>query len=145
MDTTRSTQPRSVAVRVGNLERDACVIRLIDHHLQGRLTDEDLEQRQRLAMAAVDADDLRVLLADLPQQEAAPASGRGPLLRPGQPLPMPRGVKPLLYAAPVLIVAGVADVASSAWQYSAEGHYITAAVAGAIGYATHAVVARLRR
>jgi hypothetical protein len=91
-------------------------------------------------MAAVVANDLSILIADLPQQAAVPAPGRHPVQRPGQPL----GVK-VLYAVPVLLVGGVAEMAGAAWQYSAEGHYITAAVAGAIGYATHALAARMRR
>ena len=40
-------------VRVGDAERDACTAVLIDHHLHGRLSIEELERRQRAALAAV--------------------------------------------------------------------------------------------
>ena len=65
MDTAPAVQ--SPGLCVGDLERSACAVTLIEHHLQGRLSDEDLERRQRMAMAAVTDDDLRLLLADLPR------------------------------------------------------------------------------
>ena len=147
MDSTRYTQQRTMALRVGTVERDACVIALIGHHLQGRLTDEDLERRQRMALAAVDADDLGVLLADLPQQQVAvPAARPNPLFRLGQPSLVPKGVKALLCLVPGLAVVGVMNnMGETAWLYTQNGAYGTVLVAGAAGYATHAVAARLRR
>jgi hypothetical protein len=40
---------------------------------------------------------------------------------------------------------GVGAWGQATWEYSAEGHFLTAAVAGAVGYAMHAVTARSRR
>ena len=56
----RMTLPRGEMVqsrmRVGDAERDACVAALIEHHLHGRLTVEELDRRQRSALAAVTTD-----------------------------------------------------------------------------------------
>jgi len=140
MDTT--PEVRSPTLRVGDSERNACAVTLIEHHLQGRLSREDLESRQRLAMAAVTDDDLRLLLADLPRSDVTPLPSRntGPLS--ARSADLAKALRGLLLAGPVLAVAAVAQ---PAWQYSGEGHFITATVAGAVGYATHAVSTRLRR
>ncbi len=142
MEISRNTLQQSLPVRVGDLEREACVVSLIGHHLQGRLSNEDLERRQRSAMAAGTADDIRLLLMDLPELEAAttPPHGQRPPTLPT--VRIPKAVHALLPAVPLL---GVAGLGTAAWQYSAEGHYYTALLAGAVGYATHAVTTRLRR
>lgn len=147
MDIRGDVTQDSAAIRVGDMERNACVVSLIGHHLQGRLTSDELEQRQRLASVAVDARDLSVLLADLPQEVVLPTPRVRPVLRVGDPgralaaVRSSRWTRTLLVVAPV---AAVGRVAESAWQNSSEAHYITAAVAGAVGYATHAVRTRKR-
>jgi hypothetical protein len=58
-------------MRVGDAERDACSALLIDHHLHGRLSIDELERRQRASLVAVTEEDLALLLADLPEQQSA--------------------------------------------------------------------------
>ena len=129
--------------RVGDSERDACVTTLIDHHLHGRLSVEDLERRQVAAMTAVTTQDLRLLLADLPD------SGHAGMRSPQQTLPADavdqarKAVKSLLPVTPVLL--GGAWFSQWFWQYSAEGPFLGALAGGALGYASHAVLSRLRR
>lgn len=142
MDITRDAPQQSLAVRVGDIERHACVVTLIGHHLQGRLSTEELERRQRLAMVAVSTTDLRSLLMDLPPPEATVPRSHGRRLTVPLPERMPRTVRALMSVVPVL---GAASFGQWFWQYSAEGHLLTGALAGAVGYATHAVTASLRR
>jgi hypothetical protein len=67
---TRRSDIELFLVRVGNDERDACVEKLIDHHLRGCLSAEELDRRQRAALNAVTAADLAGLVADLPLDNA---------------------------------------------------------------------------
>src|SRR5690348_7093389 len=53
-------------MRIGDNEREAAVARLSDHAAAGRLTVAELEERIDRAHAAVHADELRALEADLP-------------------------------------------------------------------------------
>jgi hypothetical protein len=79
-------------VRVGDREREGAVERLSAHAAAGRLTVAELEERVGRAQAAVYADELLALEADLP----APAA--------------PRRARTSLGAAPVAIACLVAAV-----------------------------------
>src|SRR3954469_18495449 len=68
-----------MAVRVGDRDREAAVERLSEHAAAGRLTVAELEERVDRAHAAVYADELTALEADLP----AP---RRPAPRPAPPV-----------------------------------------------------------
>jgi len=61
------------ALRASDSERDAVVERLKTGLVEGRLTDEEFDQRMRAALTARTRADLERLLADLP---ATPAGGR---------------------------------------------------------------------
>ena len=50
-----------------------------------------------------------------------------------------------LRVAPVGLVLAGASFSQWAWQYSAEGPFLGAVAGGALGYAAHAVIFRLRR
>lgn len=129
-----------VLLRVGDAERDACVAVLIDHHVHGRLSVDELEQRQGMALQATTADDLRRLLADLPHTDAArtparitlPLGGTGSTIRAGR------------WLLPIGTVLGGASFSQWAWQYSAEGPFLGALAGGALGYAVHAAVSKFR-
>lgn len=126
-------------LRVGDAERDACVAVLIDHHLHGRLSVDELEQRQRMALNATTAGDLRRLLADLPQTDVA---------KPGR-IALPSGMSGTTNRAgrwllPIGTVLGGASFSQWAWQYSAEGPFLGALVGGALGYAVHAAASKFR-
>ena len=150
MEITRDALRQVLPVRVGDLERDACVVSLIGHHLQGRLPTEELERRQRLASVAVTSEDIRLLLMDLPDFESSAVAPTGDrrAATPGS-VRVPEAVRDLLPLGkallPVVPLIGVASVGQAVWQYSDEGHFFTAAFAGAVGYATHAVTMRFRR
>lgn len=136
-DTKQST------LRVGDTERDACVAALIDHHLHGRLSVEELDRRQRAAIAAVTTGDLGVLLADLPQGEAPAEQTSCRVLSPEA---SGRWAGTAVRFLPVSLILGAGAAFSQwAWQYSAEGPFLGALAGGALGYATHAVVGRSRR
>jgi hypothetical protein len=65
--------PEPVRLRIGNAERTEVTNALVRHMAEGRLTEEELEERMAKANAAKTAEDLRPLLADLP-----PLGGEGP-------------------------------------------------------------------
>jgi hypothetical protein len=53
-------------LRIGDAERDSCLAALTEHHMLGRLSVQELDERQRAALAAVSRADLDALLSDLP-------------------------------------------------------------------------------
>lgn len=132
---------------------------LTEHHLQGRLSVEEVQSRHRAALAAVRVSDLEALLEDLPGGHrgygatgpAKPVAGHGS--RPvrsafPQVRERARGVT-LVDAASALVPAGVivgaSSVAHHMWEYSADGALLGGLFVGTIGYATHAVTSRVRR
>lgn len=131
-----------LTLRVGDAERDACVATLVDHHVYGRLSVEELDHRQRAALAAVTSGDLALLLADLPH------GGLSEPRRERRVVPIEASdvvTRTAIRVAPVGLVLAGASFSQWAWQYSAEGPFLGAVAGGALGYATHAVIVRLRR
>lgn len=128
-------------LRVGDTERDACVAALIEHHLDGRLSVEELDRRQGAALAAVTSDDLAPLLTDLPQGEGL-AKQRMRRVVPAKSSDVRAGVMRVL---PAGLIVGGATFSQWAWQYSAEGPFLGALAGGALGYAAHAATVRFRR
>lgn len=72
---------RTPAIRVGDRDRDAVVQRLQQAFAEGRLDDDDFDQRTRAALTARHSTDLAVLTGDLPETAAAPATS--PAISPG--------------------------------------------------------------
>lgn len=72
------------AVRASDAERDAVIQRLQTGFAEGRLDDQEFDQRMRTALAARTHDDLDTLLADLPAETAA-----APRLLPAGSAPKP--------------------------------------------------------
>jgi hypothetical protein len=130
-------------LRVGDAERDACVSTLIEHHLHGRLSVEELDRRQRQAMAAVTTRDLDTLLADLPPGEAPAVRSFHRVLTTGAPGPLANAAIRFLPVS--VMVGGCAAFSQWAWQYSAEGPFLGALAGGVVGYATGALMGRSRR
>ena len=133
------------SVRIGDVERDACVERLVENYAAGRLSAEELDRRQREALEAVTAADLAGLVADLPMTD----SRGGPKTR---RLPVSgfsgsdRAVKvatalgvPATFATGGVVVAAYADGASDVSQFS------WAVAMGVAGYLTHWVVGKVKR
>lgn len=115
---------------------------LIDQHLQGRLSVEELDQRQRMALEATTADDLRRLLADLPQTDVA-RTGSSRIALPSEM--SEATITAGRWLLPIGTVVGGASFSQWAWQYSAEGPFLGALVGGVLGYVVHAAVSRFRR
>ena len=141
MEISRGDAKQS-SVRVGDAERDACVSALIDHHLHGRLSVEELDRRQRAALAAVTAGDLGLLLTDLPQAEP-PVDRRS--RRVVSAKTSGAVARASIRALPVGLILGGASFSQWAWQYSAEGPFLGALATGALAYAAHAAIVRWRR
>jgi hypothetical protein len=59
-------------IRVSDADRDRAAARLRDHFAEGRLTQEELDERISAALGAKTFGDLRRLMADLPQPEPVP-------------------------------------------------------------------------
>jgi len=55
------------SLRIGDAERDAAIAALARHFADGRLTQDEHEERTALALKARTGADLRVLFADLPR------------------------------------------------------------------------------
>ena len=91
--------PRDRSLRVGDRERDGVSEILKQHHLDGRLDDEEFQARLERCMAARTYADLDALTTDLPHERTA-QRGSGPHWR-AWPLAFP--VLPL-----VLVVALIA-------------------------------------
>jgi Domain of unknown function (DUF1707) len=73
-----SESGRAVATRASDRERDAVVQRVQDAFAEGRLDDDEFDERSRAALTARTHADLDALLADLPA--APPATGPAPVL-----------------------------------------------------------------
>jgi hypothetical protein len=69
---------RAVGTRASDRERDAVVQRVQDAFAEGRLNDDEFDERSRAALTARTHADLDALLADLPAAPAAP--GPAPVL-----------------------------------------------------------------
>jgi hypothetical protein len=75
------------AIRVGDRDRDAVAHRLQDAFAEGRLDDDEFDQRMRAALTARVSTELDVLTADLPAAATRPAAAAavtGPGPKPGR-------------------------------------------------------------
>lgn len=73
----RGTGPAEPDIRVGDRDRDVVAHRLQEAFAEGRLDDEDFDQRMRAALTARVGGDLAVLTQDLPESS-------GPTTRPAR-------------------------------------------------------------
>lgn len=135
----------ALSERVGDAERDQVLAELNGHHAHGRLSAEELERRQVLALNAVTRYDVLRLVADLPHSTHG-SSQRIPDVH--QPLPVAAVARRAGVAA-----ATASPVIAAGWwmgylnQYAqgVEVGFTATVVGGAVGYLTHAVRGRLRR
>jgi hypothetical protein len=129
-------------VRVGDVERDACSAALIDHHLHGRLSIDELERRQRAALAAVTEGDLAALFDDLPE-------GQSPVRRnPRRSVSRATSTDVgdvAIRLVPIVPVLGGAWFTQWIVSSTGDGAFLGALATGALGFASHAVVSRFRR
>jgi hypothetical protein len=71
-------------IRVSDADRDRVTARLREHFAEGRLTQDELDERISAALSAKTFGDLRPLMADLPE----------PVPAPPRPVPHPRWAGP---------------------------------------------------
>ncbi|ROR91037.1 DUF1707 SHOCT-like domain-containing protein [Nocardioides aurantiacus] len=135
----------ALSERVGDVERDTVIADLNGHHAHGRLTADELDRRQSLALSAVTRYDLLQLTSDLPQTRT-PSRGGAPA---GAAAPQVAAVARRVSIAAVTAspVLGAALFLGNLTQYDTgvEVGFTATVVGGAIGYATHAVRDRIRR
>ncbi|HEX7266328.1 MAG TPA: DUF1707 domain-containing protein [Streptosporangiaceae bacterium] len=83
-------------IRVSDADRDHAAARLRDHFAEGRLTQEELDERISAALSAKTFGDLRRVMADLPQPEPVPARAAPNPQRAGPPWVVYRHGPPIL-------------------------------------------------
>lgn len=141
--TKPATKAEMFLMRIGDDERLACVDVLTEHHVRGRLGVVEFERRREEALAAVTEGDLVRLTADLPH----PLARREPSRR--GPTAARFGRTALRKGAPAAVVvgaaAGTAAAANEALYHGGPEIFVATLASGAVGYATHWVVTRLRR
>lgn len=94
-------------IRVSDADRDRVAARLRDHFAEGRLTQEELDERISAALSAKTFGDLRHVMADLPQPEPVPATAAPNPQRAGHPRIIYRHGPPIL---PLVLFALLAAV-----------------------------------
>ena len=131
-------QVERLRVRVGHEERDACRSALLEHHLSGRLTAEELERREHAALDAVTNLDLARLLADLPQEQM---NGQELTSPPRAGTTLTPVWTSLRIRSRVRWAVPPAAVAATGWFFTApnptDQQWLVAVVAGAFGYFGH--------
>lgn len=92
-------------IRASDADRDRVTTRLRDHYAEGRLTDEELDERTSAALHAKTFGDLRRVMTDLPDPVLVPQGAPG--LRPAGPpwMARRRGPRFLPVAMVLLLVA----------------------------------------
>jgi hypothetical protein len=68
-----STPIPAGGLRVSDADRDRAIARLSEHFQAGRLTSEEFEERSRAALRTRTERELRILFADLPQDQVPAA------------------------------------------------------------------------
>jgi Domain of unknown function (DUF1707) len=77
-------------IRIGDADRERVTARLREHYAEGRLTQEELDERISATLNAKTFGDLRPIMADLPEPESI-----GP--QPGQPGQVPPSFQQPVY------------------------------------------------
>lgn len=98
------------AIRAADADRDAAAEVLRKHHIAGRLTDQELEQRLDQCMSAKTLGDLRALVADLPGERRT--REHGPEWRRRAPFGFP--LLPVLVA--LILIVGAVGHHHAAWH-----------------------------
>ena len=128
-------QPDDLAVfttRVGDLQRQECLALLGEHHLQGRLRDDEYDERVGQALQARTEADLVRLLTDLPGSggRAASTSRRSALLD----VPGSLWTRIAVPLAGVSAAAYFTSVVMAGAEPSADSALAASLITGAVGY-----------
>jgi hypothetical protein len=109
-------------IRVSDADRERVTARLREHFAEGRLSQEELDERLSAALSAKTAGDLRRVMTDLPGPVPVPALA-GPL-RPADGLAFRRGPRLWPLAAFALIAALV--IPGAGWIFFAFFQFVLA-------------------
>lgn len=128
------------SVRIGDADRDDCLEALAEHHVRGRISVDELDRRQRLALVAETRADLAALLADLPRNTA---SSRVTALSGGMAAGRRlRSLRSARWVAAPLSLATGGGVVVFADARALENGFVTGVVAAALGYLGHVVAGK---
>jgi hypothetical protein len=105
-------------IRISDADRERVVERLREHYAEGRLANDELDERVSAALGAKTFGDLRTVMRDLPEPENVGAAGpMGPLGPMGwQSAPWPTAGRPIVAyrrgprLLPVILIAFAATV-----------------------------------
>ena len=134
--------------RIGDAERAECVEALVEHHVAGRLSREEFEQRQSQAHAAVTFGDLAVLLADLPDTTFVsdrPVVQRSTVARARQRIGHRLALRVAPAGAVVAVAAVVPPVVYDASGSLGVGLFLGSLITGATGLLVKRVVEHVSR
>lgn len=134
-------------VRIGDTEREAVLDALSEHHVKGRLEVEELDRRQRAALAAQTEADLAKLLVDLPELSPARPSMDSAGSVPSRPrLGQREEVQALVTWGPPtgVTLAGAAWVATAGPFPDESSQFVMAMGMAAVGFVSHWWVTRRR-
>lgn len=139
METKASRGP--LTLRIGDAEREACLELLSEHHVQGRLTADELDRRQGVALTAVTEDDLAELFADLPVGSSRPRSRA--VSNDWWSLDSRlRWLRVARWSAPPAALAAGGVLVASANPVNDESGFVAGFAAAALGYITHLCVSK---
>ena len=97
-------------IRVSDADRDRVTARLREHFAEGRLTQDELDERISAALNAKTFGDLRPVMADLPEPSPAPPrAARNPQWAGPPRVALRRGPRILPLVLIALLVAGLAS------------------------------------
>jgi Domain of unknown function (DUF1707) len=98
-------------IRVSDADREHVAARLREHFAEGRLSQQELDERLSAALGAKTAGDLRRVMADLPGP--APVPAQAGLLRPTRGLAFRRG--PRLWPVAVFALIAALVIPGAGW------------------------------
>lgn len=102
-------------IRVSDADRERAAARLREHFAEGRLTQEELDERLSAALSAKTTGDLRRVMADLPGLTPVPAQA-WPMV-PGRALAFRRG--PRLWPLAVFALIAALVIPGAGWLFLA--------------------------
>jgi hypothetical protein len=109
-------------IRVSDADRERVAARLREHFAEGRLSQEELDERLSAALGAKTAGDLRRVMTDLPGP--APVPAQADLAGPGRGLAFRRG--PRLWPVAMLALVAALVIPGAGWVFFAFFQFVLA-------------------
>jgi hypothetical protein len=109
-------------IRVSDADRERVAARLRDHFAEGRLSQDELDERLSAALGAKTAGDLRRVMSDLPG--AAPVPAQAGLMGPTRVLAFRRG--PRLWPLAMFALIAALVIPGAGWLFFAFFQFVLA-------------------